>query len=239
MKFRILHQDPQLVIIDKPAGFHTHPPEDQSHRISRGQNCLFLLGRQLGAYLYPVHRLDRATSGVLMFALQVEAARALASQFQQQQVTKTYYAVVRGWTEDQGEIDHPLRELDSDPKPSRTSYRTVGRLEIAEPIGRYLTGRYSLVKVSPHSGRMHQIRRHFAHISHPLIPDPIYGDGVHNRYFRGTLGFSTLLLKARSLEFTHPESGARLRVHGKWTGDWQRVFERFGVCPFDNRVGPL
>src|SRR5690242_9363282 len=109
MAFRVLYQDDYLIAIDKPAGFHVHPPEDPRHQISPALNCLNVLRNQTQKYLYPVHRLDRATSGVLLFAFQSETARSLCEMFQQQEPTKTYYCVTRGWTTQEGVIDHPLR----------------------------------------------------------------------------------------------------------------------------------
>ena len=109
LSFRILYQDPHWVAIEKPAGFHVHPPEDSTHRIPAGLNCVQVLRKQLNTYLYPVHRLDRATSGVLIFALSSESARSLSQQFRDRSVRKVYYCVVRGWVEDGGVIDSPLR----------------------------------------------------------------------------------------------------------------------------------
>src|SRR6478609_899000 len=124
MAFRILYQDQYLVAIDKPSGFHVHPPEDTAHRVSRNVNCLFLLRKQLDTYLYPVHRLDRATSGVLVFALQSDTARELARNFKQQEMKKTYFCVTRGWTPEQGTINQSL-QADTEaktPLESSTSY---------------------------------------------------------------------------------------------------------------------
>lgn len=237
MIFRILHQDEALVAIDKPAGFHVHPPENGDHRIPRSTNCLALLRDQLGKHLYPVHRLDRATSGVLVFALEPEAAASLARAFREQEVTKTYFAITRGWTADEGLVDHPLKSEHAGmpPKDSRTSYLTVGKVELPWPVGDFRTARYSLVRVQPHTGRMHQIRRHFAHLSHPLIGDTVYGDGKHNRIFREKLGEKGLFLKAHTLEFRHPRTGARLRVQSRWNHLWHRAFDLFGICPCELR----
>ncbi len=237
MNLRILFQDDELVIVDKPAGFHVHPPEDQRHRIARGTNALFLLRRQLDRYVYPVHRIDRATSGVLVFALNPQSANVLSTAFAQRTVKKTYFAVTRGWTSDQGEINHPLKtekKAEGDPTQTReslTRYWTVGRWEAPIAVGRYSSARYSLVEVEPLTGRMHQIRRHFAHLSHPLIGDTIYGDGRQNRAFRDHLGVRQLLLKAYRLEFAHPKTGTPIQAISRWDSTWQKVFEAAGVCP--------
>lgn len=233
MAFRLLYQDESLVAIDKPAGFHVHPPEDPSHRISKNTNCLALLRDQLGTYVYPVHRLDRATSGVLVFALNSEAARLLAEQFSEQRAQKTYVAVTRGWVDLEGTIDHPLAS-EHDPairKESLTEFSRIATAELPLAVGRYSTARYSLVRVRPRTGRLHQIRRHFAFLSHPLIGDTVYGDGKHNQAFRGLLGGQALLLKSLQLEIAHPVTGEPLRIRSRWNHTWHQVFELFGACP--------
>lgn len=241
MTFRILYQDEDFVAIEKPAGFHVHPPEDKSHRISRNTNCLALLRDQLGQFIYPIHRLDRATSGVLIFGLSSGAAGLLAAKFREHQVVKTYYCVIRGWVSD-GVISSVLRAEEStaalageaaEDLASETSYRCVGRVELPFSADRYPTSRYGLVKVMPKTGRRHQIRRHFKHESHPLIGDTVYGSGVHNHYFKERLGITGLLLKSYSLSFDHPRSGDPVVITSRWSGNWHRVFDLFGVCPYE------
>ncbi len=237
MSFKILYQDDQLVAIEKPAGFHVHPPENSIHKIPAGLNCLQVLKKQLNTYLYPVHRLDRATSGVLLFGLSSESARTLGQQFQDRSVRKVYYCVVRGWVEPEGEIDHPLspgwgpEAQQAEKVEAVTRFERVAQLELPYALGRYATARFSLVRVEPRTGRMHQIRRHFAHLRHPLIGDTIYGDGKQNRFFREDLGMSGLLLKAYSLEVRHPGDGRSLRIQCRWNHLWHSVFDQFGVCP--------
>jgi tRNA pseudouridine65 synthase len=233
MNFRILYQDDSFVAIDKPAGFHVHPPEDPRHLISQSWNCLYLLRKQLGSYLYPVHRLDRATSGVLLFGLKSETARRLCESFQNQKIKKTYYCVTRGWIKESGLIQHPLRS-EHDPEirlDAKTSYVGLAQLELPESVGKYPTARYSLVQIQPYSGRRHQIRRHMDHLAHPLIGDTVYGSGEHNRFFRERLGIQGLLLKAYSVELEHPQTGAPIRIVSRWNGLWHRVFDLFGFCP--------
>jgi len=236
MHFRILYQDDYLVAIDKPAGFHVHPPENPAHGISRAFNCLALLRKQLDIYLYPVHRLDRATSGVLVFALQSETARAVCESFQLHNVKKTYYTVVRGWTESEGTIIHSLRS-EHDPSVRQeaiTVFRKTAQMEINQPVGKYSTARYSLLEVAPHSGRRHQIRRHMDHLTHPILGDTIYGSGEHNRFFREKLQIQGLLLKAYSLEFQHPHTGIPIRITSRWNGLWHKIFDLFEVCPYSS-----
>jgi len=234
IQFRILYQDDALVAIDKPAGFQVHAPEDPKRRISNDTNCLYLLNRQLGAYLYPVHRVDRATSGVLIYALEKTAAKELARQFQEKEIQKIYFAVTRGWVPESGKIDYSLKS-EHDPsiqKEAITEFLRVGTLELPIPSQHHSTSRYSLVKALPLTGRMHQIRRHFAHLSHPLIGDTVYGEGKHNRVFRELLNENALLLKAYSIQFTHPMTGKPIAIRARWNHLWHQVFDHFGICPW-------
>ena len=167
---------------------------------------------QVGQYLYPVHRLDKPTSGVLLFALNPGAARSLAKSFARRQVQKTYLAVVRGYIAEAGAVDHPLRGSDNgemlnkEPREALTHYLRLDTAELPVAVGRYATGRYSLVQVMPATGRMHQIRRHMSHLRHPLINDRQYGDNKHNRFFSEELNCRRLLLAATELRFPHPRS---------------------------------
>lgn len=306
MNFRILHQDEHLIAVHKPAGFHVHPPES-GHLIPDGANCLKLLRKQAGRYLYPVHRLDRATSGVLLFALDPVSARDLMRQFDAGEVEKAYFAVVRGWPPAEGVIDDPLRDKpgprfpgrsgdraaaaglsaevpgdrppgrgDPDGSPDRppgapedhfpdgepagqagggiparaegpsnppeqaavTAFERLATLEIPRAVGRHDTARYALLRVTPRTGRWHQIRRHLARRAYPVLGDTAHGDRVHNRFARDDLGLEGLLLKAHAVTFTHPGTGERVRVVSPWKDLWHRVFEHFGLCPWgDGRPG--
>jgi tRNA pseudouridine65 synthase len=237
VQLRVLHQDDDLIVVDKPAGFHVHPPEDQRHRISKQQNTVYLLRKQTGRYVYPVHRLDRATSGVLLFAFSSEIAGELSAHLREKRIKKIYFAVVRGWVPDEGKIEHPLRADKNDGlfseirKEALTLFQSVARWETPFPVGRYSSSRYSLVKVEPVTGRMHQIRRHFAHISHPLIGDSVYGDGKHNRAFRDHLAIEQLMLKAYSLQFKHPRTSDLLCLRSRWEDSWHKLFDSAGQCP--------
>ncbi len=211
----LLHLDDRLVAVDKPAGMVVH----RSEWCPEGEPVLQRLRDQLGRRVYPVHRLDRATSGVLLFALDPDAARHVAGQFERHEVEKRYHAVVRGWTERQGTVDYALREHPDAPElEARTSYCRRAVVELPIPVGRYASARYSWIEAQPHTGRMHQIRRHFAHLRHPIVGDVRHGDGRHNRMFREQLGLPGMLLRAmsmrvrdledRELEITAPASAA-------------------------------
>jgi len=218
---RVLHIDANVVAIDKPAGLLVHPSALDAHE---QRSALQLLRQQLGQPLWPVHRLDKATSGVLLFARHADAARRWGAAFEAGRVHKQYLALVRGWPPDAGEIDHPLAR---DPeKPStgqplltaRTRYRRLACFDWPFSVdARHPSSRYALMRVEPLSGRRHQIRRHFKHIAHPLIGDTTHGKGAHNRAVAQWLGSSRLWLHALALQ------GEGLRVHVEPGPEWAPV----------------
>jgi tRNA pseudouridine65 synthase len=179
-----------------------------------------------------VHRLDRATSGVLLLALDPETASALARQFKERRVEKHYLALVRGWTEETGTIDHPVHTSEQkDParkKPAITEYSRLAQVELPVAVDRYPTSRYSLVEARPVTGRYQQIRQHFKWISHPIIGDTTWGNGKHNRFFRDRYGIRRLMLHARLLCFTHPVSGERMHIEAPLDEQWMELFQAFG-----------
>lgn len=231
--FKILYQDSDLVVIHKPAGMLVHRSELDVHEQTI---VLQLLAEQLGKHLYPVHRLDKATSGVLMFALSSEVARALQEQFQAHQIQKTYLAIVRGFLTGDGQIDHALSEKRDQRrskgtlsprlwpgKPASTRYQGLLTAEVPIACGRYPSSRYSLVALYPRSGRRHQLRRHLKHINHPIIGDTTYGQGPHNRLFREHFNSHRLLLCAVKLKFQHPKVSIPLEISTELDEDFHAV----------------
>lgn len=214
----ILYCDDDLVVVHKQAGLLVH-----RSAIDRRETrfALQLVRDRLGQRVWPVHRLDKPTSGLLLFALHTEAARRLTEAFQANAVHKTYLAVVRGYTDDAGRIDYALKE-DQDRTTDRladpdkaaqsaiTDYRRLATLELPHAVGRYPTARYSLIEVVPRTGRKHQIRRHMKHIFHPVVGDTTHGDGRHNQFFREQLGCRRLLLAATGLSLVQPMTGEAL-----------------------------
>lgn len=219
-QLEIIYQDQCLVAVNKPSGLLVHRTNIDRHET---RFALQILRRQLKSKVYPAHRLDKPTSGVLLFALDPQTARLLSEQFRNHQVDKSYLAVLRGWTDDTAEIDYPLvdgpikaayaEQRNSDkPRPAMTRYRTLQRIELPIAVGPYPASRYSLVEARPTTGRRHQLRRHFKHIFHPIIGDTTYGDSQHNRMFRRQFDSSRLLLHARQLNFQHPQSGQVIQL---------------------------
>jgi tRNA pseudouridine65 synthase len=230
-KLRILYRDTDLVVVDKPAGFQVHAPDDRPN----AKNVVMkMLRDQIQQWVYPVHRLDQATTGVLVFALSSEMASAIQTQFQNQSLKKTYLALVRGWTKDSATIETPLtRRLDGGVEvEAKTEYRTLFRFERNHAIGKFSTVRYSLVEVTLHTGRLHQIRRHLKRESHPLVGDTVHGDGKHNQAWRVWCPNSGLFLKAYRLEMSHPRTGEPLHFYSKWNTQWHQLFDLSGFCPY-------
>ena len=221
----IIYQDDHYVAVDKPSGIFVHPT-----RLGRREpNCMSRLGRQLGHPVFTIHRLDRATSGVLLFALSSEAARKMCLLFEERRIRKEYLAVVRGFAPEAGRIDHPLRKDKKKPAADAvTDFVRVGKAELKEPVGRHDTARFSLVRAVPHTGRMHQIRRHMAHISHPVLGDTRYGDGAQNRFFRARFGMRRLALMAVRLAFLHPYTREGVSVVAELSEDLEATFTALG-----------
>lgn len=221
----ILYRDPQLVAIHKPAGLLVHRSSQSTDRVF----ALQMLRDQIGQRVYPVHRLDRATSGVLLFGLSSESARAVVSQFEARSVDKRYLAVCRGWLPHHGLINHPVADelANGSAQPAQTEFRCLAQVELPYAVDRYPSRRYSLAEVRPLTGRHQQIRKHFKHISHHLIGDTTHGNGKHNRFFRQRFELTQLLLCAEHLAFDHPVSGERVQLHARMEPIWQRMFALF------------
>lgn len=204
----ILYRDEALVAVHKPAGLLVH----RNAHAGQEPFALQLLRDQLGCRVYPVHRLDRPTSGLLVMALSSDTASLLARQFASRTVSKTYIAIVRGFTPPRGTIDSPLLTQSGAVQEAQTDYERLDTVELPAPVGRYETARFSLVRIRPRTGRTHQIRRHFAHIRHPLIGDVLRGDGRQNRFFREYFGIHRLLLASTELQFIHPHDGRSMAL---------------------------
>ena len=241
---RVLYEDDHLIAVHKPVGLLVHRTD-----IARGQADEFALQlvRDLtGKYVYPIHRLDRPTSGVLLFAFDEEATRLLKEDFTEHRIEKTYQALVRGWVLEPSTLDYSLKKLtfgkrqrnrkkkDSDAAPEErqaavTHIRPLATYELPIPVGRYPTARYSIVELSPKTGRTHQLRRHMAHLRHPIIGDSRYGDGAHNRMFAEQFECKRLFLTALSLELTHPITKKMIRIETKLDPEIKAVLEKIGV----------
>jgi tRNA pseudouridine65 synthase len=236
-ELEILFEDESLIAINKPSGLLVHP----SWIAPRGTPNLASMLKEYfnGGTPYTIHRLDRPTSGVILFGKDKQAAQDMNLQFAERKVNKTYLCMCRGYVPDQGTIDYALKEqLDkiadkhaNQDKPAQDAvshYRTLATVELDMAVGRYEKSRYSLVEVKPETGRKHQIRRHMKHIFHPIAGDTKHGDNKHNKALRQNYELDRLMLMARDIEFEHPVTGKRLSISAPVDQYTQQLFEQFG-----------
>lgn len=222
----ILAEHELFIAINKPCGLLTVP----SALAPDKQTCMSALRDQLGARVYPVHRLDRATSGVLLFARTSESARMIAEIFADRSVSKTYIAVVRGHLLEPGTIDHPIAETKhARPTEAITQFTPLSQIELPIPVGRYATARYTLLSLTPLTGRNHQLRRHLAHLRHPIIGDTIYGDGRHTAMFRQQLGIHRLMLHASAISLPALNAAPPATITAPTPEEFTRLFPDYSA----------
>ncbi|MFC5408684.1 pseudouridine synthase [Larkinella bovis] len=216
----VLYRDEELVAINKPHGLLVHRSMIAS---DASEFAVQLLRDQLGQRVYPVHRLDRKTGGVLLFALNERMNSLMQQQFAEGKVQKTYRAIVRGYTPDDLEIDYPLRREDGVVQEAFTRLKTLRRTEVNLPFGKHPTSRYSLVELQPTTGRLHQLRKHMAHVFHPIIGDRPHGCNKQNKLFKEQFGMDTMLLHAQRIQFQHPVTGHEIRVSAPCQAEFERM----------------
>jgi tRNA pseudouridine65 synthase len=232
----VLYRDDHLIAIHKPAGLLVHRTVLDRHET---RFAVQILRDQIGRHVHPVHRLDRGTSGVLLFALDRETSRILSAQFETQKIDKTYLAVVRGYPDESGTINHPLtRQFDDyefrspdstgEAQSAVTHYRRLATVELPYCVDRYPTSRYALLELKPETGRRHQLRRHLKHLAHPIIGDATYGKGRHNRLFQEQFGCHRLLLACLEMRITHPINGKPLTLSAPLAADFTSLLEQLG-----------
>jgi tRNA pseudouridine65 synthase len=233
----IIFQDDYFVAVNKPAKLLTHPGPIDRHE---NRCAMKLLRNLLNQWVYPVHRLDKPTSGVLLFALSSKAAAKIGEPFKQNKISKEYIALIRGHTPASDIIDKPLKYIwdkmtDTESmkgKPAReaiTRYQTIVKTEIDIPVRPYPASRYSLVRAFPQTGRQRQIRRHFKSIFHPIIGDVKHGDGAHNKMFRKQFGLDRLMLHANSLIFIHPYTNQQIEISAPPPSNFINILKRIGL----------
>jgi tRNA pseudouridine65 synthase len=209
----LLYRDDRLACFAKPSGLLVHRGWGNDDVVA-----LDLARSALGARVHPVHRLDRATSGVLLFALDPQSAAAMGRLFEAGLVHKTYLALVRGVPPEAGVVDYPVPKTEGGPRaPAVTAFR---RLHVVD--------QWSLVEARPATGRLHQIRRHLKHLGHPIVGDVNYGRGEINRLFRERFGLRRLALHAAVLSFEHPFTGEPTTLAAAVPEDLRGPLERVG-----------
>lgn len=232
----VLYRDAALIAVHKPSGLLVHRSMLDRHET---RFALQIVRDQIGQRVYPTHRLDRGTSGVLLFALDPATAATVGAAFETQRIDKTYLAVVRGHPPETGCIDHALTRQyddyefradapDAPPQEAITHYRRLGVVELPVAVDRYPTSRYALLELKPETGRRHQIRRHLKHIAHPVVGDATYGKGRHNRFFAERFDCRRLLLACTEMRLQHPLTGAPLTLSAPLADDFAGVVAALG-----------
>lgn len=231
----ILYRDQYIVAVDKPSGMLVHRSFLDKHETVF---VMQTLRDMLDQHVFPVHRLDRPTSGVLLFALSSEIARLLSQQQEQQLWRKYYLAVVRGFLPAGGQLDYPLKEQldkiadkfsrnDKAPQQAVSRYQPLHQVELPIPVSKYPAARYSLLALQPLTGRKHQLRRHLAHLRFPIVGDTSHGDGKHNALFKQHFNCRRLLLVAKQLQVPHPVTGETLTICAGLS-ELEPLFSQFG-----------
>jgi tRNA pseudouridine65 synthase len=218
----ILFRDDHLIAINKPHDLLVHR---SSIAADVEEFALQLLRDQVGLKVNPVHRIDRKTGGVLLFAFDKQTEIAMQQQFSDNLVHKKYLAIVRGHTPDNEEIDYPLRKENGTLQEAFTAYTTLRHAELAVAFGKHDTSRYSLIEAKPTTGRMHQIRKHLSHIFHPIIGDRTHGCNKQNKLFKEKWEMTTMLLHASHLSFNHPVTAERISINAPVQAEFERVMQ--------------
>lgn len=223
---KIVYEDEYMIVVNKPNNFLIH----QSHyaRNIKEPTLLEFLHEQLGYPVYPVHRLDRKTSGIILLLKDKQYVSQFQALFTSNTMHKTYYAIVRGFSKTAGTINSPVKNDDTGVyKDALTKYETINNITLDIPVHPYESSRYSLMKLTPETGRMHQLRKHLNKISHPIVGDYKYGDRFHNRMFETEFNCEYLFLHAYRLEFTHPITNQKMSLTADFPTDWRMLLGKF------------
>ncbi|MBV1776803.1 pseudouridine synthase [Burkholderiaceae bacterium DAT-1] len=233
----VIYHDDWLIAVHKPSGLLVHRSEIDRHET---RFALQIVRDQIGRRVNALHRLDKGTSGILLFAFDADITRVMSQAFEQGNMHKRYQAIVRGWPPESGEIDHALSRPKDEylaarnpdacaPQPALTRYTRLATATLDVMIDRYPQSRYALLELEPVTGRRHQLRRHMKHIAHPIIGDATYGKGIHNRYFQTAFGVNRLLLACTEMGFNHPVSGERIELKVSPAEDFMAVVAGLGM----------
>lgn len=221
LPLEILYQDAFLVAVHKPTGLLVHKGMGAP---ATELFLLQLLRDQIGQWLYPIHRLDRPTSGIVLFALDAETAHLMQILWQSEGVTKIYEAIVRGWVDEHGHCKKSLKNPENENwQESWTEWHTLERISIPKTLGKYPEIRYSWLKLWAHTGRWHQLRRHLSSLNHPILGDTVHGDRHHNHFWKDEKNWWRLMLVAQEIEFLHPHTSALVHL---------KLEERHSLSPY-------
>lgn len=220
MHLEIIYKDEYLVAINKPHGLLVHK---SGYASNANEFAIQLLRDQIGRKVYPCHRIDRKTGGVLLFALNSETNCMMQTLFARNKIKKEYLAIVRGYSQKRDTINYPITNEKGKTQEAVTVYKTLKQSEVDIPSGKFETSRYSLVEVLPQTGRMHQIRKHFAHIMHPIIGDRPHGCNKQNKIFKEKFNMTTMMLHALELKFTHPKTNQEIIISASPQEEFKRT----------------
>ena len=230
MSLEVLYQDQHYIAVHKPAGLLVHRTELDPQAT---EAAVQILRDQINSPVYPVHRLDRPTSGVLVFALNSLSANRLAVEFSNKTVEKKYLAIVRGQFEKEILLDYPLKQELGDfeelkSQEAQTYFKPLDSIELEVSVDRYPTSRYSLIQAVPRTGRTHQIRKHLKHLNHPIIGDVNHGNGKHNRFFADNLNIKRMLLACTEICFKHPFTNQDIKIQTTLCADFKLAISKLG-----------
>ena len=227
MSLEIIFEDDYLLCVNKPNNVLVHHAF-HSRNVSEEASLLQIIKNETGLKVYPIHRLDRKTSGIILLAKETNFVSKFQELFTNNEIQKTYFGIVRGYSPDEKKIDSPVKGRDANVhKEALTYLKTLEKITLEIPVKPYDSSRYSLVELLPKTGRMHQLRVHTNKISHPLIGDPKYGDKNHNIMFEINFGCNKMFLHAGKLNFKHPFTSEELILNAKFPIDWLNRFEEF------------
>ena len=227
MSLEIIFEDDYFICVNKSNNVLVHHAY-HSRNVADEDSLLQLINNEIRLKVYPIHRLDRKTSGIILLAKQKEFVSKFQELFSNNEIQKTYYAVVRGFSPDTKIIDSPVKGRDAKVhKEALTHLKTLEKITLDTPVKPYDSSRYSFIELLPKTGRMHQLRVHSNKISHPIIGDPKYGDKNHNIMFEENFSCKNLFLHAGKLDFTHPFTVEKLTLKASFPTDWIKLFKEF------------
>lgn len=218
MDLEIIYETDDLIAINKPHGLLVHRSRIA---MDASEFALQKVRDYVGHFVHPVHRLDRKTSGVLLFAKSKEVNSKIQVQFREHMVDKTYLALVRGFTPSKLKIDYPLT-VDDKTQDAETNFKTLNYFEIELPFGKFETSRYSLIEVKPTTGRFHQIRKHMKHIFHPILGDRPHGCNKQNKLWLEKFGLTKMMLHAHHLSFKYPDE-SKVEIMAEKSLEFKRI----------------
>ncbi|WP_088322888.1 pseudouridine synthase [Polaribacter tangerinus] len=222
-----IFEDDYFICVNKPNNMLVHHAY-HSRNVAEEQSLLQFIFEEKGIKVFPVHRLDRKTSGIILLAKDKKNVSKFQELFTNQTIQKVYYGVVRGFSPTEKQIDSPVKGKDANVhKEAFTTLKTLENIILNIPVKPYESSRYSLVEMHPKTGRMHQLRVHTNKISHPLLGDPKYGDKNHNIMFQENFNWKNLFLHAGKLTFIHPFTNKKMVIYADFPEDWLLLFEKF------------